>query len=298
LVLNASSLTLNTNHGPFTGTLSIVQSSPDSVPIATATLPDGQLRGFPRVTTSAEMRVEEMFSSQSELDAHYRSGTYTFAMATRNNGFQFPELTMPVTVYPTNPPPQVSNFAAAQAIAPESPFTLQWNNPSDAAGSDYVWVLIMDRDGYTVFSTPYPPVNAEASLRGTDTSVEIPANTFHLGETYTGVIVFFRLTGVNTDSYPGAFGLTLAIADTAFPMATISPVPVLSQPTRISNSQFGFLLSGLPGMTYSILVATNPARPLTNWQVLLTTNLSDYSAFIQDNNATNRRRFYSARLEP
>ena len=205
---------------------------------------------------------------------------------------------MPVTVYPTNLPPQVSNFAAAQAIVPGSPFTLQWSNPSDATANDYVWVLIMDRDGYTVFSTPYPPVSADASLRGTNTWVEIPANTLQVGETYVGVIVFFRITSVNTASYPGAFGLTLAVADTAFPMATISPVPVLSQPTRISNSQFGFLLSGLPSMTYSILVATNPARPQSNWHVLLTTNLEDYSAFIQDNNAINPRRFYSARLEP
>jgi hypothetical protein len=126
----------------------------------------------------------------------------------------------------------------------------------------------------------------------------VPAGTLQFGEAYTGVIVFFRITSVNTTSYPGATGLTLVGVSTAFPMAALSPEPVLSQPAKISSSQFGFLLSGLPGSTYSVLVATNPARPLSNWAILLTTNLSGYSAFIQDNQATNQRRFYRARLEP
>ena len=107
------------------------------------------------------------------------------------------------------------------------------------------------------------------------------------------------MTSVNATAYPGAVGMTLVGADTAFPMAAPSAsAPVLSQPTRISATQFGFLLSGAMGQTYTVLVATNVARPLTNWSTLLITNLSVSPAFIQDNQATNQRRFYRVRVGP
>jgi len=73
---------------------------------------------------------------------------------------------------------------------------------------------------------------------------------------------------------------------------------MLSQPTRISTTQFGFLLSGVPGQNYTVLVATNAARPLTNWSTLLITNLSASPALIQDNQATNKQRFYRVKVGP
>ena len=216
-------------------------------------------------------------------------------MATRNNGYQFPELAMPAAAYPS-PPPRVSHFAAAQGINPASPFTLQWSNPSDATANDLVWVFIVDRDESIVFSTPYPPTSYPACLRGTNTSVVVPADTLQGDLAYSGVIVFFRVTGMNTTAYPGATGLTLIGASTAFPMAAPSAMaPVLSQPTMISSTQFGFLLSGTAGQDYTVLTATNPALPLSNWSTLLTTNLSGNSAFILDNQATNKQRLYRAK---
>ena len=67
---------------------------------------------------------------------------------------------------------------------------------------------------------------------------------------------------------------------------------------RISATQFGFLLSGAAGQTYTVLVTTNVALPLANWSTVLTTNLSGSSATILDNQATNQRRFYRVKVGP
>jgi hypothetical protein len=126
----------------------------------------------------------------------------------------------------------------------------------------------------------------------------VPADTLQLGSTYTGVIGFYRVTSANTTSYPGAMGVTLVAAETSFSLAAPSALPVLSQPTRISATQFGFLLSGAAGTNYTVLASTNAALPLPNWSPVLTTNLPGSSAFIQDNQATTQRRFYRVKVGP
>jgi hypothetical protein len=292
---SASTVVPDNSHGPFSATLSLIQSDLETVPIANVYLPNGGVRGFPWGGSGIELQVRECFASQAAMDAVYTNGSYTFAMATRNNGFQFPVLTLPSADYPAAP--HVGNFAAAQAVDPATPFTLQWINPPDATTNDYIWVFVLNGSGTTVFSTPYPPTNHIASLRGTSTSTVIPTNTCQVGDTYTGVIVFFRITGVNTTAYPGATGMTLIGASTAFPMsAPAASLPVLSQPMRISPTQFGFLLSGTVGQNYTVLSATNANRLLSTWAVILTTNLTSTPAFIQDNQATNTQRFYRVKV--
>jgi hypothetical protein len=288
---DATHLVPDTTHGPFVATLSLIQADFDKVPIAEVYLPGGAVRGFPRGSSALELQVRETFLSQAALDAVYPIGAFTFALATRDNGFQFPVLTMPAVAYPTAP--RISNFAAAQAIDPANPFTVQWISPPDATTNDSIWAFIQDSNGNTVISTPYPATNQSGCLRGTATSVLVPAHTLQLGGTYTGVIVFFRVTSVNLSDCPGATGLTLVGVDTAFPMvAPSAALPVLSQPTRLSDTQFGFVLSGAASQSYTVLASTNPALPLTSWSTVLTTNLSGSSAVLQDNQATNRQRYY------
>jgi len=286
----------DTNHGPFNAYLCIVQSDLDTVPIANVYLPSGAIRGFPSGLSDIKLQVHDTYASQAALDAVYTNGDYTFAMATMDNGFQFPVLTMPVVVYPAAP--LVSNFAAAQAVTPTSPFTLQWSNPPDATTNDTIWVFILDHNGATIFSTPNPATNSSIALRGNATSVVVPTNTFQLGGNYAGVIIFTRATSVNTTAYPGAVGLTLVSVQTVFFLAAPSGVPVLSQPARGSVTQFDFLLTGITGQNYTILASTNVALPMSNWFTVLTTNLSGSPAFIQDNHATNDRRFYRVLVGP
>jgi hypothetical protein len=295
--LDTANLVPDTNRGPFTASAGLIQSDLDRVPVANIYLPGGEMRGLPRGGSGIELQVLESFASQAAFDAVYTNGNYTFAMATRNNGFQFPVLTLPVAAYPAAQ--RVSNFAAAQSINPASPFTLQWSNPPDATTNDAIWVYILDGSGNMVFSTPKPPTNHLTYLRGTVTSVGVPTNTFQLGSAYTGILCFFRVTSVNTAAYPGATGTTLVGVVTSFPMAAPSAsLPVLSQPARTSGAQFGFLLSGATGQNYTVLASTNAALRLSNWFTVLTTNLSASPAFIQDNHATNTQRFYRVKVGP
>lgn len=66
--------------------------------------------------------------------------------------------------------------------------------------------------------------------------------------------------------------------------------PVISQPMNLSGGRFGFNLAGSIGTNYVVQASTNLAT--TNWFTVLTTNLTASPAFIQDNRATNRERFY------
>jgi hypothetical protein len=297
LQLDAVTLAPDTNNGgAYTANLGIIQSDLGSVPIANVQLPGGGVKGLPSGGSGIILQTRETFATQAAIDAVYANGNYTFEMTTRDDGFQIPVLTMPAAAYPAAQ--RVSNFTAAQAINPTGPFTLQWSNPADATTNDTIWAFIMDSSGNTVFSTPYPPTNHSTCLRGTVTSVVVPTNTFQSGGAYTGVLCFFRGTSLNTTAYPGALGFTLVAADTAFPMAAPSALPVLSQPERISATQFGFLLSGVLGQNYTVLTTTNPALPLANWSTVLVTNLPTSSAFIRDNQATTQRRFYRVKVGP
>jgi len=288
---------LNTNFGPFNAYLGLVQSTLRAVPIANVTLPGGSARALPSSSSGLELETHESFPNQSAIDAVYPPGSYAFNLYTLHDGPQFPVLSMPSAAYPN--PPHVSNFAAAQAISPLSPFTLQWESIPGATTNDSLWVFATEIGGNMVFSTPKPSTDRLAALNGTATSVVIPTNTFQPGHAYMGWIMFSHTTSLNTTEYPGAAGVTVVAAMTSFPLALASSsLPALSQPTRISSTQFGILLSGVPGQNYTVLVSTNAARPLTNWATLLITNLSASPALIQDNQATNKQRFYRVKAGP
>jgi len=296
LQLDAANLVPDTAYGPFNGILGIVQSALGAVFSANVTLPTGGVRGFPSGSSGLELLLHDSYATEGAMDAVYANGNYTFAMATTDDGNLSPVLAMPAVAYPAAQ--RVSNFTAAQAINPASPFTLQWTNPSDATTNDFIWVFVNDANGNMVFSTPEPSTNAATALRGTATSVVIPANTFQIGAAYTGALSFIRNTSVNVTGYPGSVGVTLIASRTRFSLVAPSSVPLLSQPAKISATQFGFLLSGVSGQNYTVLTTTNPALPLANWSAVLITNLPGNSAFIQDNQATSQRRFYRVKVGP
>jgi hypothetical protein len=74
--------------------------------------------------------------------------------------------------------------------------------------------------------------------------------------------------------------------------------PFLSQPLRSSPTKFSFLLNGRRGSRYTILASTNLSSPPSQWLTIMTTNLSETSVIIEDNDADAGQRFYRAKLEP
>ncbi len=77
---------------------------------------------------------------------------------------------------------------------------------------------------------------------------------------------------------------------TVYPYGT----PSFGNPFRPGDSQFMFQFFGAPGTNYTVQASTN----MSFWFTLVVTNPPDYMIFIQDNQATNSRRFYRAFTGP
>ena len=73
---------------------------------------------------------------------------------------------------------------------------------------------------------------------------------------------------------------------TVYPIGT----PLISQPQRLSPTQFGFTVNGAPNVSYTVQASTNLAS--TNWANLFSFQLTNASAFVTDQSATNKTRFY------
>ena len=74
---------------------------------------------------------------------------------------------------------------------------------------------------------------------------------------------------------------------TVYPVGT----PFLGQVSRFSDTQAGFSLSGSQGANYTIQASTD----LSHWSDLFSLNLTSNWVFVQDNSATNSKKFYRAR---
>lgn len=288
---NAVNLVPDNIARPYHAVLGIFLAPAGSVSNASVSLPTSEVIVFPNPDISTLTELDYSFTNETSFDTLFPAGSYSFAMSTANNGNQFPVLDMPPPAYPNAP--HISNYAAAQSINPASAFLLQWDAFANGATNDPIWLLVSETNGVEVFSTPYPPLDFENSLRGTATSVSIPVGAFQAGRTYLGTIVFFKVMSINTLDYFGAFGVTLASAQTVFSLATASAAPTLSQPSRPSATQFRFLLTGLAGQPYTILKSTNLNS--TNWSILLVTNAP---AVVIDSAATNSHSFYRALSGP
>ena len=90
---------------------------------------------------------------------------------------------------------------------------------------------------------------------------------------------------------PSATGVIL----TAYP----TNVFFLTQPGRSSSTRFGMTLIAAPGFNYTVLDTTNLPASTSNWSTLLIiSNLVGSPYVLQDNLATNSRKFYRALIGP
>ncbi|MHC1765264.1 MAG: Ig-like domain-containing protein [Verrucomicrobiia bacterium] len=179
-----------------------------------------------RLTASAS------FGSQTELDAAYPSGTYSMVLVSDSPVFEGPaEFQYPETDFPV--PPEISNFAAAQAVDPSSEFTLAWNAFEGATGSDYVWLSLVNSSGAAVFQTGLP---GEANaLGGSARTVSIQANSLEPGA-YTARLAFVRVIQEDSTSYSGAVGRATMASETVFPVEARLTGPDTTSPVLTGTS--------------------------------------------------------------
>jgi hypothetical protein len=210
---------------------------------------------LPAGNTAIELQNRDPLTNQTSFDTTYPTGNYTFNLFTLDNGNKFPVLNLPTPVYPSTP--RVSNYSAAQTINPASSFLLQWDAFAGGTTNETIWCIIIDGNGNWVFSTPRPLTDLANALKGTATSVTIPAGTLQLGSNYLGTLIFSRIMSTNTTGYPGAVGVTSASAETTFAMATTAPL----QATTAS------LPNGTNGTAYNFSLAASGGQPPYSWSV-------------------------------
>jgi hypothetical protein len=161
-------------------------------------------------------RFEQNFSSMTDLNTAFPSGTYTVTMQTVNDGQRAIQLSLTGDVYPDTP--HISNFTAAQAVVPSQDFTLTWDEWGGGTVQDIVQVRIVDSSDNDVFSSPEQ--GQPGALTGVSTSVLIPARKLRPGQTYGVELLFGRASEFNQSSYPGATGLAAYFKRLQFQLIT------------------------------------------------------------------------------
>jgi hypothetical protein len=149
---------------------------------------------FPVVELQDQISDGYQFSLQGnsdEIELFAPAGNYVFTFSDS----AIAPLSFTANPFPTAVP-QVSNFAATQAIDPASNFTLNFS-PFTGAGANDSWeVQVVDSNTDTVFN----------KSGTTGTSVSIPANTLASGETYDAYVRFVHNVDSNTSAVPGVTG--------------------------------------------------------------------------------------------
>ena len=157
--------------------------------------------------------------SQSALNAQFPNGDYQLTVNTAHDGTH--TITVPLTgdAYPAAP--KVVNFDAAQSINPALDFQVNWEALSGGTATDWILFQVRDEQDNDVFSTGELGKDA-VYLDGRATGVVIPRGTLQPGGTYYCELMFFKVTGLDTTSYPGTLGIAGYRAQTELTIHTFS----------------------------------------------------------------------------
>ena len=236
-----------------------------TVMVPGASTPDNLQKNF--------SRPEDWFlfgsaTSSNSLETSYPQGNYAFNITGTPADLQA-TVTLPAGMVQPNAP-QVSNFAAAQTINATNGFTLQWDPFVGGTSTDAIGVTVSDGTGKTLFQTA--TVGAGA-LKGTATSVLIPAGTLAADSTNTAEIVFYRfVTSTNTDHATLAFrasGTEVNLITTG--AVVVGVTPVVTNPSWGPNG-FGFDVATTVNQALKVRFSTDCSLPISQWQTVLTTN--------------------------
>jgi hypothetical protein len=253
---------------------------------ATLTLPTGGVSNMVQnILFPSDFYLAEFDTNLATYNATFPAGSYVFNVYS-NAADQVVTVNMPNYAQPNAP--QVSNWAAAQAINPSLPFTLTWNAFTGGGSTDYVSVVVGNK-----FQTGgFGQTNA---LPGTATSVTIPANTFSASSNYLADLAFYHAVIVTNGSY---YTLAYVASITSFNLSTTgssAAAPVLTN-AAWSGGTFGFNILTSPGQMVTVIYNNTLSSAFSSWPILLTTNSAGSVDHITDpHSATNKTLFYRAR---
>jgi hypothetical protein len=294
----ASPATLPTNAYVFTA---FAVASTNNV-LTNATVKPGNttpLRTLLPTTNQTFFQFEEGFNSQSALDTTYPTTSgisavnYTMTLSTTNDGIRtaslnfyllFLALSYPVT-------PEITNLAAAQTIDTSRDFEIGWNSLGGSSLA-IVQLSILDTASNAVFNSPVP--FSPGALNGASGSVVIPAYSLPPGASLIGHLSIGNPGLPNTNSYPGATGISSLAKDTQFVLTTRSaPAQPQLQILPPAAGQFRFHVTGDSNRIFQ--VQASDVLPL--WTNVLTTNsASGVFDYADPASPALQRRFYRVRV--
>lgn len=243
---------------------------------------------------------ESAYASQAQLDSFFPNGGYQVRFDTVRDGSRLFNFTLNGDAYPNAP--QIVNYATTQTVNPSNAFTLSWNAFTTGTASDFIRLEIEADDEYgsEVFETPN--FNEPGALRGTNSSVIIPAGTFAPGRTYTGELLFVKVSQVDLATYPGVVAASGYLSITGFELRTLGE-PI--RPTlRIgpNGSNIRVTVTGERNRNYTIESADAVVGGLMQWTTRFTgmanSNVNGFTAsfdFDDGPAAPGSMRFYRAR---
>jgi hypothetical protein len=185
---------------------------------------------------TSKFKFEALFIDQPSLDAVFTNGTYLMTIGTAGVGTLTPSLDISGDTYPN--PPQVLNFDAAQVIDTSTNFVFVWGSFTNGTTNDAVSFEIDDGSGNTITNTP--DIGQPGQLDGTVTNFMVPAGLLTAGTTNTGHLEFIKVIASDTNSVPGALGVTGYFAETQFSIMVNTTVCVFAiSPTNVIFSAVG-----------------------------------------------------------
>ena len=248
------------------------------------------------INTSADPKRFELDAKLDRLDslnAVYPAGTYGFNINGQTQGAKSVSVQLSGDSYPSIP--QFQNVEAFQTIDAKQNYIIQWKPFTGATSSDFIHLQVEDMAGNKVFETA--DLGKSGALTGIKTAAKIPDGTLIPGTAYAAKLLFVRVLGLDTTSYPGALGFAGFGRETHVDIHTLGPPAAAPQLTarRFAPGQgFQFLINGTQGQNYRL----EGSPDFHNWVTLGTVTLTASQGQFTDTNSSGLGSRYYRAVQP
>ncbi len=267
-------------------------ASAGAVASASLLLPNGTAQALKAQPDNASLDFSDDKRTQTNLDAIYPNGAYTFQIGTVA-GMKSLSLQLTGDAYPNAP----HVLALPATVDPLTDWVVSWEPFEEGASSDFCQLHIEDDQGSKAFETP--DFGKSGALNGYALMALVPRDTLRAGQTYIARVVFQKNRVLDTTSYPGALGVASYATRTTFSFSTRQAdqtPPRLAAPTPPSLGEFRLLVQAASGATVRI----DRSSDLRDWAPLTTVTLptSGETTVTDTSTGTIPSRFYRALLVP
>ena len=175
-------------------------------------------------------------ASQAEVDTYLPNGTtFRMVMLALHDGTRMADLAISGNAYPNTP--LATNYAAMQAVQPNSNFTIYWNAFTGGTTNDLIIASLVCANR----SAPYgsflnsPLPRHHGCLKRHPAVMDDSGNYLQPNSNYWARIVFYKVVTTNKTAYfvPGVTGYGVYGKGTTVPLVTTSaavPKPVITVP--------------------------------------------------------------------